>query len=198
MDFSLTFFEAGEPLSPLLFVLFINDIRQHLEGEGIAGTIGGRSTEQLTLFVLLFAGDMVLFSARLDELQKLLNRLYQYSTYWGLKVNTLKQKSVFFRKRRQAAVRVYKYNNEVLERVESFCYLGLKLCYNGNIEMMTKTLSEQALRAANNLLALFKRLAFDVKMKLSLFDSLVMPIILYGAECWGIFDIKKKKSTESI
>ena len=56
--------------------------------------------------------------------------------------------------------------------------------------MTTKMLSDQAARAANNLLALFKRLSFDVKTKLALFDSFVMPIILYGAEVWGIYDIK--------
>lgn len=74
--------------------------------------------------------------------------------------------------------------------VDSFCYLGLKLHYNGNLEMTTKTFSDQAARAANNLLALFKRLSFDVKTKLALFDSLVTPIILYGAKVWGIYDIK--------
>lgn len=182
--------KQGEPLSPLLFVLFINDIRHHLQGEGADGTINGISIAQLSLFILLFADDMFLFSENPDELQVLLNRLYQYSTDWGLKVNTLKTKICIFQKRRQAAARAWIYNNEELEIVDSFCYLGLKFYYNGNIEMSTKTLSEQALRAANNLLALFKRISFDVKTKLSLFDSLVTPIILYGAEYWGIFDIK--------
>ncbi|MCG7879398.1 MAG: reverse transcriptase domain-containing protein, partial [Candidatus Thiodiazotropha endolucinida] len=182
--------KQGEPLSLLLFVLFINDIRHHLQGEGADGTINGISIAQLSLFILLFADDMVLFSENPDELQVLLNRLYQYSTDWGLKVNTLKTKICIFQKRRQAAARAWIYNNEELEIVDSFCYLGLKFYYNGNIEMSTKTLSEQALRAANNLLALFKRISFDVKTKLSLFDSLVTPIILYGAEYWGIFDIK--------
>ena len=56
--------------------------------------------------------------------------------------------------------------------------------------MTTKTLSDQAARAAKHLLALFKRLSFDVKTKLALFDSLVTPIILYGAEVGDIYDIK--------
>ena len=29
-----------------------------------------------------------------------------------------------------------------------------------------------------------------LKKKLSMFDSLLKPIILYGAEVWGIYDIK--------
>ena len=136
---------------------FNNDILQHLDGEGIDGTIGGISIDPLTLFVLLFADDMVLFSENPDELQILLNMLYQNSTYWSLNVNTLKAKLCVFQKRRQAAVRAGN-----IKMKYSICYLGFKLYYNGNVEMMTKTLPEQTLRAANNQLALFKRLAFDV------------------------------------
>ena len=44
---------------------------------------------------------------------------------------------------------------------------------NGNLEPGVKTLSEQALKAANQLLALGKRMSFDIKTKLKLFDSLV-------------------------
>ena len=181
--------KQGEPLSPLLFVIFINDVRQQLQN-GPEGTIEGIDLERLCFFVLLFADDMVLFSNSPDELQILLNRLYSYSTYWGLNVNTSKTKICIFEKQRQNIDRIWKYNNEDLEIVDAFCYLGVKLYYTGNLEMTTKTLSVQAARAANNLLALFKRLSFDVKTKLALFDSLVTPIILYGAEVWGIYDIK--------
>lgn len=71
--------------------------------------------------------------------------------------------------------------------MDSFCYLGMKFTYNGNLEPGVKALSDQALKASNQLLALFKRMSFDVKTKLKLFDSLVSPILLYAAEIWGIF-----------
>ena len=78
-------------------------------------------------FVLLFADDIVLFSNSPDELQTLLNRLHIYSSHWGLKVNTAKIKVCVFQKRRQNINQVWKYNNEELEVVDSFCYLGLKV-----------------------------------------------------------------------
>ena len=81
---------------------------------------------------------MVLFSNNPDELQTLLNRLHCYSSYWGLKVNTAKTKVCVFQKRFQEVVKVWKYDNKKLEVVDSFCYLGLKLYYNGNMELMTK------------------------------------------------------------
>ena len=63
----------------------------------------------------------------------------------------------------------------------------MKFHYNGNLEPGIKALSDQALKATNQLLALFKRMKFDVKTKLRLFDSLVSPIILYASEVWGIY-----------
>ena len=137
----------------------------------------------------MFANDMVLFSESPDELQTLLNKLNQYTTDWGLKINTVKTKVLIFQKRRQQLTRSWKLNDAILDVVDSFCYLGLKINYTGNVEFTAKALSDQALRAANGLLALFKRLSFDIKTKLSLFDSLVTPILLYSAEVWGIYNI---------
>ena len=181
--------KQGEPLSPLLFVLFVNDIYAYLKNEGEPPSISGIDIEQICFFILMFADDMVLFAESPDELQTLLDKLYQYTTDWGLKINTVKTKVLIFQKRRQQLTRSWKLNDAILDVVDNFCYLGLKINYTGNVEFTTKALSDQALRAANGLLALFKRLSFDIKTKLSLFDSLVPPILLYGAEVWGIYNI---------
>jgi len=50
-----------------------------------------------------------------------------------------------------------------------------------------KALNDQALKAYNQLLHVFSRISVDVKTKLALFDSLVVPIILYGSEVWDIY-----------
>ena len=69
-----------------------------------------------------------------------------------------------------------------------FFYLGVKFSSNGSLEAGVKALSDQALRAANNLLGLFQSVYFDIKTKLALFDALVTPILLYSAEVWGLYD----------
>ena len=63
----------------------------------------------------------------------------------------------------------------------------MKFQYNGNLEPSIKAISDQALKAANQLLVLFKRIIFYVKTKLRLFDSLVSHILLYVSEVWGIY-----------
>ena len=81
-------------------------------------------------------------------------------------------------------------NNELLEIVDSFCYLGIKFTRNGSLIEAISTLSDQALKALNGLYVIFSRVYMDVKTKLLLFDRMVLPILLYCAEVWGIYNIK--------
>ena len=97
---------------------------------------------------------MILFTKTPTELQTLLNKLQKYSTEWGLRVNTKKTKICIFENRRSQQNQLWSYNDEPLEIVDSFCYLGMKFHKNGNLEPGVKALSEQALKAANQLLAL--------------------------------------------
>ena len=59
----------------------------------------------------MFADDMVFFSDSPDELQILLDKLYQYTTDWGLKINTVKTKMLIFQKKRQQLTRSWKLND---------------------------------------------------------------------------------------
>ena len=49
---------------------------------------------------------------------------------------------------------------------------------------------DQALRAYNSLLLLFDKVSLDIKTKLSLFDSMVVPILLYGSAVRGVYNYK--------
>ena len=51
-----------------------------------------------------------------------------------------------------------------------------------------KALNDQALKAYNNLLSLFDKVDIDIKTKLSLFDAMVVPILLYCSEVWGLYN----------
>ena len=180
--------KQDEPLSPLMFILFINDVYADLKNADNGGEITGISINHICFFLLLFADDMILFTKFPTELQTLLNKLQTYSTEWGLRVNTKKTKICIFENRRSQHNQLWYYDGEPLDIVDSFCYLGMKFHKNGNLEPGVKALFEQALKAANQLLALSKRMSFDVKTKLKLFDSLVSPILLYASEVWGIYE----------
>ena len=75
--------KQGEPLSPFLFILFINDMYENIMiQDNDAFTI-----EDLKFFILLFADDAVLISYTAEGLQSLLNQLHSYCNKWGISVN---------------------------------------------------------------------------------------------------------------
>ena len=86
------------------------------------------------------------------------------------------------------------YNDEPLEVVKTFIYLGVNVSGNGKFYQAQKHLSEQALKALFALKKVFDSTVLCVKDKLKLFDSLVQPILMYGCEIWGFHradDIEK-------
>jgi len=175
--------KQGEPLSPLLFILFINDITDSLDFENLTC----QDIDTLSLHMLLFADDIALFTTDPYSLQAQLNCIDTYSRKWGLKINVKKTKVCIFQKKKTKHNYLWSLNNEIIEIVDKFTYLGIKLNYNGSLNDAVKTLNEQALKAYNHLLSIFSRVKLDVKTKLLLFDSLVVPIITYGCEVWGIY-----------
>jgi len=85
---------------------------------------------------------------------------------------------------------VWKINDEIVEVVDKFKYLGVTFSYNGSMKHAVDVLNQQALRAFNHLLSLFYRVKMDVKTKLTMFDTLVVPILLYCSDVWGVYNHK--------
>ena len=90
--------------------------------------------------MLLFADDIVLFTTDPSSLQTQLNNVQQYSSKWGLKINTGKTKVCIFENRKCNSDFRWTINQEQLEVVDSFCYLGIKFYYTGNMIYAAKAL----------------------------------------------------------
>ena len=87
--------KQGEPLSPILFLFFINDMYNALYDDHVDVF----SIHDIQLFMLLFADDTVLFSYTIEGLQALLDKLKTYCDKWGIEVNIDKTVAMVFKKR---------------------------------------------------------------------------------------------------
>ena len=78
--------------------------------------------------------------------------------------------------------------------------MGICFNWNGSFGKAKKLLHDKASKAMYSLIQKGRRLNVPTAIMLTLFDSCVEPILLYGCEIWGYenVDIKKVASTNSI
>ena len=112
--------KQGCNLSPTLFNLFINDFISSIKDDPKSPKLGN-----ILINCLFYADDLVLIANSKEDLQNLVNKLYDFSTKWFLEVNTTKTKSlVFSRKRKNKSEVNILFGNNPLPQCDSYCYLG--------------------------------------------------------------------------
>ena len=173
----------GESTSPILFSLFVND----LEGELTSNSIGTRAMD-LLIKLIKFADDMAIFSETREGLQAGLDNLSDYCKKWGISVNIPKTKIVVFRKGgRLGQEDRWTFNGTFLEVVSAFKYLGVWLGTTGSFTKCFKELKNSGNRALFQLRTYFaKNPEILPSVQLKLFNSMVLPILFYGSEVWGL------------
>lgn len=172
--------KQGDPSSPLLFMLFVNDISENINSD-----LNDIFTyNELKLFLLLYADDQALFAKSPETLQLMLKDVENYCNVWGLKINTQKTKAMIFEKGRHTTYDFYIYNTRI-ELVNSFKYLGITLYKNGYWSRTQKGIAQHASFAWYNLMKVLKNVELPVPQKFKLFDTLVASILNFGAELWG-------------
>ena len=130
------------------------------------------------LYIHVQQNDVVLISSSAAGLRKHLHTLSEFCQKWTLVVNTKKTKVYVFRKDT-----VYSWNNTILEKTQSYKYLGVWFTRNGKFTKAKKHLADQAKKA---LLSTIARLHHPpIPIILQLYESTLKPIMFYGCEIWG-------------
>ena len=73
----------------------------------------------------------------------------------------------------------------LLKISHSYNYLGISSNYNGSFKVAQKELHDKGTKAMFNLIGKCRKLDSSIDIQTKLFNSLVKPIVLYGAEVWG-------------
>ena len=185
----------GECLSPLLFAIFLNDLIPHVN-QNCNGLIKMSTdiNEKLSdpeldqyfkLYILLYADDTVLMSENPEDLQSALNAMSDYCDLNKLEINTAKTKVMVCSKGKIRKLPNIFYKDTKLDVVFSFPYLGLSFNYNAKLKVAQNELLNKASRAMFGLISKSRNLNLPLDIQLSLFDSIVKPVMLYGSEIWG-------------
>ena len=175
----------GDPLSPLLFNIFINGVFERLRNNNCDPvTLNG--TDYFS--ALAYADDIVLFSTSKEGLQKALDTVDQYCQDWKLKINHGKTKCMTFTRGTQKEKNIFKIGGIPLENTREYKYLGILLNKkNCTFTQATNALKIKATRALYAIKGKININQLPIKVALKLFDYLVKPILLYASETWEPF-----------
>lgn len=174
--------KQGEPLSPTLFLMFINDMVECIAPSADNAFI----YNDFVLYTLLFADDTVLFSKSKVGLQSLLNNLQCYCKDFDITINKDKTKIVIFQNGRPPSCNNDFYiDGSKVDVVNSYNYLGVLLSYNGKFKLNESKIVEQGSVAVHNLYNILSDCEISIDKKCFMFDTLVTPVLSYASEVWG-------------
>ena len=191
----------GENLSPLLFALYLNDLRTYLSNScpdmEIMVNSGGDTDIYMKLSVLLYADDTILISDTPQDLQKSLNALHDYCNMWKLTINTSKTKIVVFSRGKVKKIPNWHIGDDEIGTQYEYTYLGTAFNYNGRFNKAKAKQVAQAKRALFGLIAKARKLQLPTDIQCHLFDSCIVPVLLYGCEIWGFSDLTQIEQVQN-
>jgi len=185
--------KQGDVLSPLLFNIFINDlITPFNNAESCPPSLLSKKVG-----CLLYADDLVILSTSKEGLQSSLDHLSSYCKKWKLSVNHSKSKVMCLSKQGKLDKTEFRAQGQCLNEVSSYPYLGLEMTNSGSFKLAQKTLTNKAMKALFKLKHLLYGSNLNPNVCLQLFDQLIKPICLYGAEIWGPIEVHAPSSLEN-
>ena len=157
----------GSVLGPLLFLLFINDLPEHIKNK-----------------VFLFADDlkMIANALRKDLVDEDLRILEDWEDTWSLRFNSEKCKTLHLA-RNENPGNEYKIHGDILETIESEKDLGLVVSNTFKWDEQIKS----SIAKANKTIAWVSRniICKDKSVMLLIYKSLIRPHLEYAVQCWA-------------
>lgn len=174
-------------LSPFLFLLAIDWVMK-------TSTDQKRNGIQWTLWKQMddldFADDLALLSHTQQQMQEKTSIVADNSASLGLHINRGKSKVFKTNASSNTPITV---EGDALEEVDSFTYLGSILDKQGGTDADVKTRIGKARAAFHQLKNIWGSRQFNITIKIRVFNTIVKPILLYGAETWRTTATTMKK-----
>ena len=192
----------GDPLSPLLYTLFINGLLKEIwekhpgiplpkevdnSGSGEQGigraesNIEGRSK----LVALMLADDLVGLAESQEELQKMADTIHAYSRKWRFKLSPTKSAVVVFGPLppNKESPKV-SFSSENLPVLDAYTYLGIVFTSGCKWEAHIAGMIEKATASINALQTFFQNRHVSFEVKRAMLLALIRPRVEYGSEVW--------------
>lgn len=147
--------------------------------------------------MLAYADDLVILAENHVDLQRKIHFLQVYLERIDLKINISKSKVIEYRKRISKNSHPIKINGELMEYVDNYTYLGITFNRNGSFKVQAENAianGRKSLNRVKSIIAKAGTLNWDVSLQL--YNSIVSPTTVYGAETWGLLYLEEVEKVQ--
>ena len=176
----------GDPLSPILFIVLLEKVMEKIEcKEGVGVTIQGKEIKDLR-----FADDIDQMADDENHLQEQVNDLDKSGKDFGLYINIDKTKVMVMGETSQVDIKL---EEQSLECVDQFVYLGSLLTKDNDCSKEIRRRIGIATGTFGTLITIWKDDNISTKIKLMLFESCVLSVLMYACETWTLKKADKNR-----
>ena len=174
----------GDPLSTILFDIFIDDLLSELHNRPKEHCIPLPGNEVDRIAALTFADDVNAMSASRAGLQGHINAIDGWLFKWRSLPSLSKSKVMIFNKHQDDEVSEFRMRGRVLEQVSLYKYLGVWFQGDGSWAAQTEHVRAQMNKALGKWRPVLRCHHLPVVARLRVVQALVYTPALYGAEVW--------------
>lgn len=182
-------------MSPWLFNMYmdgvVREVNARVMGRGVE--LVEEDGRRWELSQLLFADDTVLMADSEEKLCRIVSEFGKVCERRKLRVNVDKSKVMRCNRNGVGGRLNVSLNGEVLEEVDRFKYLGSVVEATGGVEADVCHRVNEGCKMLGAMKGVIKGRGVGMSVKKVLYEKLIVPTVLYGAESWGTRAAERQK-----
>lgn len=168
-------------LSPLLFNAYSEEIIQ----EALVNETVGIRVNGVLINNIRYADDTVIIADKLDDLQRVMNRILRHSGEYGLSLNIRKTKFMKISKNNNTN-EILMVGGQQIERVKKYTYLGTIITENNDYTTEIRVRIEKARANFVKMKKILCSKDLTLALRLRLTKCYVRSVLYYGVESWTL------------
>lgn len=185
----------GCVMSPWLFNVYmdgvVREVNARVLGRGLE--LVGENGQVYEVNLMLFADDTVIVADSKEKLCRLIDEFGKVCDRRKLRVNVSKSKVMRCSREENVIGMNVRMNGEQMEEVKSFDYLGVCIAATGELNDEVRHRVEEGCKSWGALKSVMRCRGLGMDAKKRLYESVVVPTVLYGSETWGMKEAEKRR-----
>ena len=171
--------------SPALFDIFINEILAECQELGV--TVMGLDKDR-NIVGLLYADDLVLICSNRHNLRDALGRIQAWGRLHEMTFGVRKCGIMGFGPQAREKVRSQEWtlDGQVIPIVDKYDYLGIPFTSELDLSVIAEARAAKGRKALDAIRPLVGCLQIPILIRVNVVKALVVPVLIYGGELWGM------------